>query len=207
MEKTATEYILVPLGFLIMAGYHVWLLRRIIHRSITTPIAGINSFRTRVQAAAVVKFFCLAAYLLAAFLLSMQTGRHYRRAVSLVIAAQGRRCRAHQRPKEYYSVARSGSCFFGAMGKRGCYLGAPLCLWIIFGSIQMIAGCVAMVAIMYFLDTRHSDWEEEEQETTTKKKKTGEESVDGAEKKKKESAFFRGEISTVKLLEIVVVKD
>ncbi|KAK8919275.1 hypothetical protein KSP39_PZI021416 [Platanthera zijinensis] len=207
MEKPATDYILVPLGFLIMAGYHVWLLRRIIHRSITNPIPGINSVRNRV---AVVKFFCLAAYLLAAFLLSMQTGRHYRRAVSLVIAAQGRGCRGHQRrgpPKEYYSVARSGSCFFGAMGKRGCYLGAPLCLWIIFGSIQMIAGCIAMVAIMYFLDTRHSDWDEEEQETTKKKKKTGEESVDGAEKKKKESAFFRGEISTVKLLEIVVVKD
>ncbi|KAK8963408.1 hypothetical protein KSP40_PGU007531 [Platanthera guangdongensis] len=137
METTATDYILVPLGFIIMAGYHVWLLHRIIHCSIIKPIARFNSVRNHIPAmdlvmatmvwaaimlgssaaflmanahcmeqlvrddrempgragtshAAVMKFFCLAAYLLAAFLLSMRTGRYHRRAGLLVIAVQAR---------------------------------------------------------------------------------------------------------------------
>ncbi|KAK8964182.1 hypothetical protein KSP40_PGU009606 [Platanthera guangdongensis] len=209
METMTTDYILVPLGFIIMVGYHVWLLHRIIHYS-TKPITNINSIRNyipvmdRVMAttmmawatimlgslvallmanahclkqisdrempdragtehAVVMKFFCLTAYLLAAFLLSVQMGRHYFRANLLMIAVQARYCRPHQRrvPMEY---------------------------------------SVASV----------SDWEEEGQE---KKKTTMQvesvKLVDVAEKKKKtESAFSRHdrEISTVELLEIIVVK-
>ncbi|KAK8931357.1 hypothetical protein KSP39_PZI016475 [Platanthera zijinensis] len=147
MEKPAPDYILVPLSFIIMAGYHAWLLRRIIHRP-NKPIAGINSIylrnqldkvengdQTAVQALqdrimatalmawarimlgsstailmanahfleqsdremlgraglAAAKCFSLAAYLLAAFLLNVLTGRYYCRARMLIAAQE--RCR------------------------------------------------------------------------------------------------------------------
>ncbi|KAI3457911.1 hypothetical protein Pfo_014574 [Paulownia fortunei] len=46
MEKQILDYVLVPLGLLVMVGYHIWLLRQIIRRPATT-VLGINAVNRR----------------------------------------------------------------------------------------------------------------------------------------------------------------
>lgn len=46
MEKEILDYVLVPLGILVMVAYHIWLLRQIICRPATTVI-GINAINRR----------------------------------------------------------------------------------------------------------------------------------------------------------------
>lgn len=46
MQKYALDYTLVPLGLLVMAVYHMWLLRRIL-RHPTTTVIGINAVNRR----------------------------------------------------------------------------------------------------------------------------------------------------------------
>ncbi|KAK8919133.1 hypothetical protein KSP39_PZI021815 [Platanthera zijinensis] len=248
METPAPDYILVPLSFIIMGGYHAWLLRRIIHRP-NKPIAGINSINlknrakaengdqtlhNRIMATALMAWapimlgssiavlmanahcleqsdremlgglaarcFCLAAYLLAAFLLSVLTGRYYSRA-RMLITLQAR-C-GPMRAKEYVASVVNRRSWFWAMGVRACYLAVPLYLWMLFGSTQLFAGCIGMIVIMYFIDT-HSDWEEGEGQ---KKMKEPEESVK-VEIAEPQSVSRRDrEISSVELLEIIVIKD
>ncbi|KAK8931358.1 hypothetical protein KSP39_PZI016474 [Platanthera zijinensis] len=87
------------------------------------------------------------------------------------------------------------------MGLRACYLAVPLYLWKLFGSIQMFAGCIGMILIMYFIDTR-SDWEEGEGN-----KKESEESAKVEVAEPRSVSRLDREISTVELLEIIMVKD
>ncbi|KAM0934702.1 hypothetical protein DsansV1_C31g0219041 [Dioscorea sansibarensis] len=46
MEKQVLDFVLVPLGLIVMAAYHAWLLRRII-RHPTATVIGINSINRR----------------------------------------------------------------------------------------------------------------------------------------------------------------
>ncbi|KAL9162986.1 hypothetical protein ABFS82_06G013100 [Erythranthe guttata] len=46
MEKQILDYVLVPVGLVVMVGYHLWLLRQIIRRPATT-VLGINSINRR----------------------------------------------------------------------------------------------------------------------------------------------------------------
>ncbi|KAK8921600.1 hypothetical protein KSP39_PZI020118 [Platanthera zijinensis] len=96
---------------------------------------------------------CLVAYLLAAFLLNVLTGRYYCRARMQITAHA--RYRPRQAKEYVASVENKRSCF-RAIGLRACYLAVPLYLWMLFGSIQMFAGCIGMIVIMYFIDT-HSN--------------------------------------------------
>ena len=47
MKKEQLDYVLVPLGLAVMAGYHAWLLIRIRRRPATTVI-GVNAINRRI---------------------------------------------------------------------------------------------------------------------------------------------------------------
>ena len=47
MKKEELDYVLVPLGLAVMAGYHAWLLLRIRRRPATTVI-GVNAINRRI---------------------------------------------------------------------------------------------------------------------------------------------------------------
>lgn len=47
MKKEELDYVLVPLGLAVMAGYHAWLLHRIRRRPATTVI-GVNAINRRI---------------------------------------------------------------------------------------------------------------------------------------------------------------
>ncbi|OAY71236.1 hypothetical protein ACMD2_08144 [Ananas comosus] len=47
MKKEELDFVLVPIGLAAMAGYHLWLLRRVLRRP-TTTVIGINSINRRI---------------------------------------------------------------------------------------------------------------------------------------------------------------
>lgn len=63
MQKYTLDYALVPLGLLVMAAYHAWLLRRVIRHPDTTVI-GINAANRRLWIRAMMEVFLSFSLLL-----------------------------------------------------------------------------------------------------------------------------------------------
>ncbi|XP_066323536.1 uncharacterized protein [Miscanthus floridulus] len=101
------------------------------------------------------KFIAILVCFLVAFLLNVQSIRHYSHASVLVPPP---RCRA---AVGYFTDMLNRGSYFWSLGARAFYFSYPVFLWL-FGTIPMFVACVALVCALYFLDVC-KDWEEEEE--------------------------------------------
>ncbi|PON71920.1 hypothetical protein PanWU01x14_067620 [Parasponia andersonii] len=101
-----------------------------------------------------VKYFCILACFLVAFLFSVQSIRYYSHA-SILINVPFQKISQdhdhHQLTVEFVARNVNRGSFFWSLGLRAFYFSFPLFLWI-FGPIPMFVSCFVLVSLDYFLD-------------------------------------------------------
>ncbi|XP_020600129.1 uncharacterized protein LOC110039416 [Phalaenopsis equestris] len=157
MARPEMDYILVPLGLIIMVGYHLWLFLYIF-RHPSNRGGGVQTDHERLAGT---KFFSILLCFLVAFLLNVQSVRYYSHA-SVMINVPEKWERGRRRRPDYVASLLDRGTYCWSLGLRACYFSFPLFLWI-FSAVAMVACCVAMVVVLYFLDV-YMDWGEGEEE-------------------------------------------
>ncbi|EXB24916.1 hypothetical protein L484_001579 [Morus notabilis] len=215
MEQKLIDFMLVPLGLLAMAAYHIWLFYRILKHP-TKTVIGVNAINRRFWVRAMmedvskngvlsvqtlrnnimastllastaimlssliavlmtsgskdnsaffvlgngtdtsfsIKYFCILACFLVAFLLNVQSIRYYSHASILInvpFKKMSQDIHHHQRTVEYVATNVNKGSYFWSLGLRAFYFSSPLFLWI-FGPIPMFVACLVLVFLLYFLD-------------------------------------------------------
>ncbi|WCJ27559.1 hypothetical protein M5689_009292 [Euphorbia peplus] len=99
-----------------------------------------------------VKFFCIMACFMVAFLLNVQSIRYYSHASILINVPFKKLMSEHRHlTAEYVSKSVNRGSYFWSLGLRAFYFSFPLFLWI-FGPIPMFLCCFLLVLMLYFLD-------------------------------------------------------
>ncbi|WOK92935.1 hypothetical protein Cni_G01627 [Canna indica] len=116
-----------------------------------------------------IKFFSILVCFLLAFLLNLQSIRYYSHASMLInVPAQRHYPLVPALAVEYVAGALNRGSYFWSLGLRAFYFSFPLFLWV-FGPIPMVACCLVLVVMLYFLDV-YSGWGEEEEGVLERKK-------------------------------------
>ncbi|PPD84369.1 hypothetical protein GOBAR_DD18684 [Gossypium barbadense] len=179
MEKQYLDWVLVPMGILLMVAYHVWLLYRILKHP-TKTVIGVNAINRRFWVQAMMEEASKNG------VLAVQTFRNNIMASTLlastaimlssliaVLMTNGKGDRSSwfifgdesdlAFSIKFFSIlvcflvafllnlqSIRGS-YFWSLGLRAFYFSFPLFLWI-FGPLPMFFCCIALVFMLYFLD-------------------------------------------------------
>ncbi|GMN44263.1 hypothetical protein TIFTF001_013452 [Ficus carica] len=101
-----------------------------------------------------IKYFCILACFLVAFLLNVQSIRYYSHASILInvpFKKMSHDLHHQQLTVEYVAMNVNKGSYFWSLGLRAFYFSFPLFLWI-FGPIPMFVSCLVLVFLLYFLD-------------------------------------------------------
>ncbi|KAL9275473.1 hypothetical protein AKJ16_DCAP21640 [Drosera capensis] len=104
----------------------------------------------RSRLASSIKFFCILVCFLLAFLLNIQSIRHYSHA-SVLINVPYKKLHSPYLSGEYVAGIVNRGNYFWSLGLRAFYFSFPLLLWI-FGPLPMFLSCISLVILLYFLD-------------------------------------------------------
>ncbi|PON60351.1 hypothetical protein PanWU01x14_153370 [Parasponia andersonii] len=112
------------------------------------------AFGDRSESSNSVKYFCILACFLVAFLFNVQSIRYYSHA-SILINVPFKKISQdhdhHQLTVEFVARSVNRGSFFWSLGLRAFYFSFPLFLWI-FGPIPMFVSSIVLVFLLYFLD-------------------------------------------------------
>ncbi|CAN1159229.1 hypothetical protein LINPERHAP2_LOCUS22575 [Linum perenne] len=184
MEESELDYVLVPLGMLVMLLYHGWLLFTIRNHP-TRTVIGINSqsrhqwvhilmtdpLKNGVLAVQTLRNNIMASTLLATTAITLSS------LISVFVSSKSNSSNSAQQlvyyahvsflatiPSssssskdsiEYVARHLNRGSFFWSLGLRAYYVSFPLFLWV-FGPIPMFVCCWMMCFTLYFLDTTTS---------------------------------------------------
>uniref|UniRef100_A0A803MIH9 Uncharacterized protein n=1 Tax=Chenopodium quinoa TaxID=63459 RepID=A0A803MIH9_CHEQI len=173
-EEEYLDFVLVPLGLLILGIYHSWLAFTMIRRPLRTVVClntiirhqwvhhmmkdqgkngilGVQTIRNNLKAATVLASTAITL----SSLISAISIRYYAHVSFLLNVPPPSVDEDREEFVEYVSQQLYRGSLFWSLGLRAFYFSFPLLLWI-FGAIAMLASSCLLVILLYFLDTATS---------------------------------------------------
>ncbi|KAL9330309.1 hypothetical protein ACSQ67_005312 [Phaseolus vulgaris] len=152
MQVQELDYVMVPLGLLVLGMYHVWLLYTIICYPSRTVIGlNANSRYQWVLSIMAVRSIENNVSFLVAFLCNMQSIRYYAH-VSFLITTHA--LKGKKDFTEYVAKTLNRGSYSWSLGLRIFYLSFPLVLWI-YEAIPMFVCCCLTSFTLYFFGHHH----------------------------------------------------
>ncbi|KAF4356588.1 hypothetical protein F8388_006332 [Cannabis sativa] len=112
-------------------------------------------FGDRSEASFSLKYFCILACFLVAFLFNLQSIRYFSHASILINVPYKKISRDHQQHQhltvDFVAKNVNRGSFFWSLGLRAFYFSFPLFLWI-FGPLPMFISSFVLIFMLYFLD-------------------------------------------------------
>ncbi|KAK8472879.1 hypothetical protein PHAVU_002G325700 [Phaseolus vulgaris] len=173
MEEREVDYLLVPLGVLVLGIYHVWLLFTIIRHPSHTVIGlnaqsryqwvlsimadplkngvlGVQTIRNNIMASTLLATTAITLSSLIGVFANYESDTKYYAQVSFLITTHA--LKGQRDFIEYAARSLNRGSYAWSLGLRAFYFSFPLVLWI-YGPIPMFACSCLTSFILYFLDT------------------------------------------------------